>query len=123
MEGQFYNPRISNDGTRVEDVVGVQTSNAACNNGVTAYLETKVCGGWGCNWQVKDKRNYSQLPVNGLLVSDVLSTPLRAGTNSYRLRLEITTYEFDAEADDVLGFFGYVPNVEESYSNTIKLTG
>jgi hypothetical protein len=118
-DGKFYNPQLN--GGHAQDVVGIQTYNLACGGSATAYLETKVCGFFGCNWTVVARQNYSELPVNGLVVSDVLAAPVRSGINSYRLRLEVTTYEFDAEDGDP-GIAGYVPNVEEQYSNTIKLT-
>ena len=111
-----YNPRVATaaDGTPIaEDVGYVGTENAGCGDSVTFYLETKVCGFFGCNWDVVDKATYSQLPADGTLVSRMLTAPLRSGTNRYRVRTEITTYEVEAEDDPGPGIVGIVPVVEE----------
>src|ERR1700744_5337885 len=111
-----YNPSVAtaSDGAPIaEDVGYVGTENAGCGDSVTFYLETKVCGFFGCNWDVVDQATYNQLPAYGTLVSRMLTAPLRPGTNRYRVRTEITTYEVEAEDDPGPGIIGIVPAVEE----------
>jgi len=111
-----YNPTVATaaDGTPiVEDVGYVGTENAGCGDSVTFYLETKVCGFFGCNWSVVDQATYSQLPGYGTLVSRMLTAPLRPGTNRYRVRTEVTTYEVEAEGDPGPGIIAIVPKVDE----------
>ena len=111
-----YNPTVATaaDGTPiVEDVGYVGTENAGCGDSVTFYLETKVCGFFGCNWSVVDQATYNQLPGYGTLVSRMLTAPLRPGTNRYRVRTEVTTYEVEAEGDPGPGIIAIVPKVDE----------
>jgi len=111
-----YNPRVATaaDGTPIaEDVGYVGTENAGCGDSVTFYLETKVCGFFGCNWTVVDQETYNQLPAYGTLVSRMLTAPLRSGTNRYRVRTEITTYKVEAEDGAGPGIVAVVPEVEE----------
>lgn len=127
IEGEFYNPqkRVLPDGTQVvADVAQFRTSNSACGNSVTATLQTKVCGFWGCSWRDVDGATWTDrsVPANGRVTSPLITGKLRHGTNSYRLALDATTNKPQAESNPGPGLIGVARETETTYSNVVKLT-
>jgi hypothetical protein len=127
IEGEFYNPRsqVLPDGTQVvADVAQFRTSNSACGNSVTATLQTKVCGFWGCSWHDVGGATWKPdgVPANGRVTSPLITGKLRQGTNSYRLALDATTNKLAAEAEPRPGAIGVVRETETTYSHVVKLT-
>ena len=125
VEPLFYNPRAGTapDGSpRVEDVVGVETTNSGCGNRVTFILQTKVCGFFGCNWRNLDQETYTSLPTNGRLISRLLTAPLRSGTNRYRVEADITTAVIEAENEPGPGIIAPVLEMEQRFGQGVELT-
>lgn len=127
IEGEFYNPRsqVQPDGTQVvADVAQFKTRNSACGDSVTATLQTKVCGFWGCSWRDISGAKWTarNVPANGEVVSPLITGKLRGGTNSYRLALDATINKLEAESEPGPGIIGMVRETETTYSNAIKLT-
>ncbi|MFE3263664.1 hypothetical protein [Streptomyces sp. NPDC059215] len=126
IEGAFYNPRRQvQDGIQVvADVAQFRTRNSACGNSVTARIQTKVCGFWGCTWRDISGATWTDrsLPANGQVTSPLITGKLRGGTNSYRLALDATTNKREAESQPRPGIIGIVRETETTYSNEIKLT-
>jgi len=120
IEARFYAPQESR--SRIIAIGGVNTNNACGGDSAEFELQTKVCGGWGCNWRTMDHARYSKLPGHGYMTSRLLTTGLRKGSNSYRVVVTAHTFGFDAEDNPEPGIFGWVPETEQFFGPAYKFS-
>lgn len=106
---------VNSDGSETaQGVATVYIANGGCGLKLEARLQTKVCGHFGCgvsfHWATVASKPYEtlDLPTYGHVTTPTLSAPLRKGTNSYRVQVEVQSQRPVAEEGPGGAKFGMI---------------
>ena len=128
----FYGIRSVNesDGTEtVQSDVILNIANGGCGLHTEVTLQTRVCTGLfgSCHWAVVATKKYEtlDLPTYGSVTTGPLVAPLRRGANSYKVHVDVTSYQQIADEGPMgakFGAIGLEEHGDEFDSPTVKVT-
>jgi hypothetical protein len=123
-EADLGTPYLDGDVVRVEGSVPFYDW-GSCGSQVAFQLETKVCGTFGCSWEVRNHGTWEffwEHDDSGVVAQQVGMT-CRAGTNSYRIHMAVENVVSAAEKPEKgKGAIGAELEPEQEDGPVVKLS-